>query len=86
MWYYMDANNVSHSHSLSAIAQGLAQELRDLAGEMGDIVGHHTRMRYPDQISGDDIPSTIYSQQDADKCLRIASDIISFVLRSLRIK
>ncbi|CAG2225200.1 SACS [Mytilus edulis] len=43
------------------------------------VVGHHTRMRYPDQISGDDIPSTVYSQQDADQCFRIASDIISFV-------
>ncbi|VDH93736.1 sacsin [Mytilus galloprovincialis] len=84
MWYYMDANNVSHSHSLSHIAQGLAQELRDLAGGMGDIVGHHTRMRYPDQISGDDIPSTIYSQQDADQCLRKASDIISFVSRKIK--
>ncbi|VDH93745.1 sacsin [Mytilus galloprovincialis] len=84
MWYYMDANNVSHSHTLSAIAQGLPQELRDLAGDMGDIVGYHTRMRYPDQISGDDIPSTIYSQQDADQCLRIASDIISFVSEKVK--
>ncbi|CAC5385933.1 unnamed protein product [Mytilus coruscus] len=84
MWYYMDANNVSHSHTLSAIANGLPQELRDLAGDMGDIVGYHTRMRYPDQISGDDIPSTIYSQQDADKCLRIASDIISFVSKRVK--
>ncbi|XP_052087293.1 sacsin-like [Mytilus californianus] len=84
MWYYMDANNVSHSHALSAIANGLPQELRDLASDMGDIVGYHTRMRYPDQISGDDIPSTIYSQQDADQCLRIASDIISFVSKMVK--
>ncbi|CAG2204626.1 unnamed protein product [Mytilus edulis] len=84
MWYYMDANNVSQSHSLSAIAEGLPQELRDLAGDMGGIVGYHTRMRYPDQISGDDIPSTIYSQQDADQCLRIASDIISFVSEKVK--
>ncbi|XP_052087084.1 sacsin-like [Mytilus californianus] len=79
MWYNLDANNVSNSHELSSIANGLPEELTVLARAMVSVVGHHTRMRYPDQISGDDIPSTIYSQQDADQCLSIASDIISFV-------
>lgn len=84
MWYNLDANNVSNSHELASIACGLPEELNILAGAMVRVVGHHTRMRYPDQISGDDIPSTVYSQLDADQCLRIASDIISFVSKRVQ--
>ncbi|CAC5390294.1 unnamed protein product [Mytilus coruscus] len=84
MWYNEDANNVFNSHDLSSIAIGLPQELTDLAEDMVRIVGHHTRMRYPNQMSGDDIPSTIYSKHDADQCLMIASRIISFVSHRIR--
>ncbi|CAG2239588.1 unnamed protein product [Mytilus edulis] len=84
LWFNEDANNAFNSHNLSSIAIGLPQTLSNLAEDMVRIVGHHTRMRYPDQMSGDEIPSTIYSQDDAEKCLRIASAIIFFVSQKIR--
>lgn len=84
LWFNEDANNAFNSHNLSSIAIGLPQTLSNLAEAMVRIVGHHTRMRYPDQMSGDEIPSTIYSQDDAEECLRIASAIIFFVSQKIR--
>ena len=78
MWFNIDANNrfIRASHQLCDIASGLPGAVPRLASEMVAVVGQHTRMRYPDQHGGDQIPATEYLAQHADKCLKLAEKMV----------
>ncbi|KAL4220906.1 hypothetical protein ACF0H5_019172 [Mactra antiquata] len=78
-WYAKDANNVDNSHSLRSLAGDLSENIVTLAGDLENITGYHTHMRYPDTMAGSKIPAEHYTHDDAERCLQIADKILEKV-------
>ncbi|KAK3591138.1 hypothetical protein CHS0354_040202 [Potamilus streckersoni] len=78
--FAVDANSVPrHSHQLTQIAAQLSDNIRELAQEIQNCVGEHTRMRYPDSIVNQRIPSESYTEGHATEMLRLTRRVHDLV-------
>ncbi|KAL5004239.1 hypothetical protein ScPMuIL_017695 [Solemya velum] len=73
-WFNQDSRKVSKNHHLDSVARGLGQDVESLAVKLENLVGPHTKMRYPD-TSG--IPSENFTKDTAEKAYEIAEDILA---------
>ncbi|XP_053397885.1 sacsin-like [Mercenaria mercenaria] len=81
-WYAENANKiqrVKYSHNLTSIASGLHSDIAEMASRLSSEAGDHSRMRYPDMFSGQQIPADAYTRENAVNVIRIAKEIISAV-------
>ncbi|XP_022247023.1 sacsin-like isoform X2 [Limulus polyphemus] len=53
------------------------KNLRESVRSLENIIIDYNRMRYPDKLQYPDIPSSVYSRTDAQKCLRLAKEIVT---------
>ena len=69
-----------NEHSLVQICSGLNDsELTQLASQLEDVVGDHTRMRYPDTVRFPQIPNEVYEVGMAQDALQLAKEIVERV-------
>ena len=54
-------------------------ELLRLAQEFRNLVQEHTRMRYPENFTGGQLPSELYTEADARLALQLAEEILDQV-------
>ncbi|XP_069136655.1 sacsin-like [Argopecten irradians] len=77
MVYGKDSNNVTHGHDIYQIAASLSNNsLMSAAGELQNLLGYHTHMRYPDVHAAGKIPSTSFTRHQAESALGIAKQIL----------
>jgi len=77
--YTIDADRMNE-HSLVQICSGLNDsELTQLASQLEDVVGDHTRMRYPDTVRFPQIPNEVYEVGMAQDALQLAKEIVERV-------
>ena len=82
--YSKDALNKTNVHDLFENCCGLDDpELSQLATELETLVGHSTRMRYPDRIPSPKIPNDVYTSDMAAKALEITEKIVQRVKQRL---
>ncbi|KAL3867069.1 hypothetical protein ACJMK2_044302 [Sinanodonta woodiana] len=80
-WYFKDAGEAgSHGHDLSGFARDLGSDIETVARKMENLLGHHTRMRYPSD-SGTMIPARDpeYSKNTAELAIQHAKMILNYV-------
>ncbi|KAL3867066.1 hypothetical protein ACJMK2_044299 [Sinanodonta woodiana] len=80
-WYFKDAREAgSHGHQLSGFAGDLGSDIETVARKMENLLGHHTRMRYPSD-SGTMIPARdpAYSKNTAELAIQQAKAILNYV-------
>ncbi|XP_055956107.1 sacsin-like [Patella vulgata] len=78
VWYTIDGNNVTHAHNLYLVARELPYDnLKTLALELQNMIGDHTRMRYPDTLSYPQIPNDVYNKNHSQKGCEIARKIVN---------
>ena len=53
--------------------------LINLSGELENIVGDSTRMRYPDRLDFPKIPNDVYKESDARQAEKVAREIVEKV-------
>lgn len=73
-----DANTFKEtSHDIKSLASLTGDsEIIGWAREIEDIVGLHTRMRYPDALTYPSIPDDVYTTDQASRVCSIASSIV----------
>ena len=54
-------------------------KLNRLAQEFRNLVQEHTRMRYPENFEGGQLPSELYTEADARLALQLAEEILDQV-------
>ncbi|XP_069137458.1 sacsin-like [Argopecten irradians] len=78
--YGKDANKVTKGHDIIQIADSLSDDsLLAAAGELQNLLGYHTHMRYPDVHAAGKIPSTSFTRLQAESALVIAKRILEEV-------
>ncbi|KAL5005312.1 hypothetical protein ScPMuIL_018768 [Solemya velum] len=78
-WYKQDSRKVSQNHHLPSVASGLGADLAEWAEKLQDLIGHHTKMRYPDALHMPKIPSDMYTQPVAEEACGIAHRILDLI-------
>lgn len=77
--YTIDADK-TNVHNLVQNCHGLNDaELATLASQLESLVGDSARMRYPDRMCFPHIPNEVYSSQDAQRALQLATNIVTRV-------
>ncbi|KAK6178774.1 hypothetical protein SNE40_011284 [Patella caerulea] len=78
VWYTIDGNKVTHAHNVYQVACGLPYDnLKTLALELQNMIGDHTRMRYPDTLSYPQIPNDVYNKDHSQRGCEIARKIVN---------
>ncbi|KAL5004929.1 hypothetical protein ScPMuIL_018385 [Solemya velum] len=78
-WYKQDSRKVSQNHHLPSVASGLGADLAEWAEKLQELIGHHTKMRYPDALHMPKIPSDMYTQPVAEEACEIAHRILDLI-------
>jgi len=74
-----DANKVGNDHFLMNSISDRNPIIQDAARELEKIAVYHTRMRYPYVTLYPKTPSELYTQQDAEEAVRLATLIVDTV-------
>ncbi|KAL3881101.1 hypothetical protein ACJMK2_027563 [Sinanodonta woodiana] len=84
--FAIDGNNVmQYSHDLVSIATGLSNtDLIKLARQLQDLVGDHTRMRYPDRFCMPSIPADFFTSEHSAKACDLTQEILNLVDKMLK--
>lgn len=77
--YGKNANRVTKSHNLTAIASGLGPEIQELANSLDSLLGNHLYMRYPDIIEMPKIPSDIFNATVSTKAIQLTQRLCDLV-------
>ncbi|XP_050401998.1 sacsin [Patella vulgata] len=76
--YTIDGNKVTHEHNVYQVACGLPYDnLKTLALELQNMIGYHTRMRYPDTLSYPQIPNDVYNKDHSQRGCEITRKIVN---------
>ncbi|KAL5004927.1 hypothetical protein ScPMuIL_018383 [Solemya velum] len=78
-WYKQDSRKVTQNHHLPSVASGLGADLAEWAEKLQKLIGHHTKMRYPDALHMSKIPSDMYTQPVAEEACGIAHRILDLI-------
>ncbi|KAK6188437.1 hypothetical protein SNE40_004610 [Patella caerulea] len=78
VWYTIDGNKVTRDHNVYQVAYDLPYDnLKTLALELQNMIGNHTRMRYPDTLSYPQIPNDVYNKDHSQRGCEIAEKIVN---------
>lgn len=79
-WFATNANGFNKkTHDIRSLSRQLASEISEAVEELSNLLGEDTKMRYPDTIDRDSIPSTIYTVDQALSACDLARKILDLV-------
>lgn len=79
VWYGKNANRVTKSHDLKAIASGLGPKIEELANSLDSLLGNHLYMRYPDILEMPKVPSDIFNASTSSRAIQITQKLCQVV-------